>query len=156
MKTQPKKSSIVKLLYNADYIMGIYQYCTYQELIETIQYLHKKTYDRFVPRLLSTVFLLPFHCVPKLAPKHLFINLGRTTNLMTHQCKTIYFTFADIQGKLTGEFLVNTDIPDGRCRFIDFNEEVFVLGYFVNGQLQKGPLLWCDKSRRRLVVKSKS
>ena len=86
-----------------------------------------------MPLLLSTVFLLPFPHVPKLASKHIFLNLGRTTNLETHECKTVDFTFADFEGKLTGEFFVNTDIPDGRCRFIDSSEKIIVLCYFVNG-----------------------
>ena len=86
-----------------------------------------------MPRLISAMFLFPFPYVPKLAPKHLFLNLGRTTNLMTHQCKAIDFTFADYKGKLTGEFLIDTEIPDGRCRFIDSSWTVFVLGYFLDG-----------------------
>ena len=86
-----------------------------------------------MPRLISTMFLFPFPYVPKLAPKHLFLNLGRNTNLETHECKAIDFTFADYKGKLTGEFLIETKIPDGRCRFIDSSKKIFVLCYFMNG-----------------------
>jgi len=86
-----------------------------------------------VPPLISTVFLIPFPYVPKLAPKHVFINLGRTTNFITHQCKTIDYIFAGLNGKMTGEFLANTDLADGRCIYIDDSEKVFVLCYFVSG-----------------------
>jgi hypothetical protein len=51
------------------------------------------------------------------------------------------FNIKGVEGKLQGEFLKATNVPDGRCRFITFDKNVSTICYFKNGKKQKGPQL---------------
>jgi len=59
----------------------------------------------------------------------------RTTNLKTHEYKRIGFKMKSINGKLEGEFLKATGMPDGRCRFMTKEGKTNILCYFKNGKL---------------------
>ena len=74
-------------------------------------------YVRKVPTFVRKVDLtIPF---PKLQPKHEFINIGRTTNMRSHQYKKMKMDYrlGDMVGEIKGEFLRATNTPNGRCVF---------------------------------------
>ena len=76
-------------------------------------------------------------------------------NQETQQYKEIdEFQFADMLGKLSGEFLKGTETPNGRCRFITKDGNITVLCYFVNGEMLKGPWLFCDYKNDTIRITS--
>ena len=70
----------------AGYMGLILEYLTFEDNIKTMQKLFRAAYYKHVPPIVKTVYLIPFTRVPKMQPKHEFINMGRTMNLQTHQC----------------------------------------------------------------------
>ena len=63
----------------------------------------------------------------------------RTMNHETHEYKEIKYQFHEMDGLLCGEFIKDTDRPDGRCRFISEESKIIVLCYVTNGDMLKGP-----------------
>ena len=55
----------------------------------------------------------------------------------THEFKTIKYIMDGTEGTLTGEFIKNTDVPDGRIYFkANFHQgHKLILGYFSGGVL---------------------
>ena len=68
------------LVPGAGYMGLIFEYLTFEENIKIIQQLFKKAYYEHVPSIFKTVYLVPFTRVPKMQPKHEFINMVRTMN----------------------------------------------------------------------------
>jgi len=89
----------------------------------------EKIYDK------GRVCPIPFLVSPKLHFKHNFINLGRTMDPFTHQLRTYLIIFGGKYGILSGEFLIDQKIPDGRCRFLSRDRNSVVLCYFKKGLL---------------------
>ena len=77
-------------------------------------------------------------------------------NAETHQYLEMNFILNDMEGKLKGEVLKATKIPDGRCAF-QYNDRSFsVLCYFKDGLLQKGPWLSIDKKKNTVLIRSQT
>lgn len=55
-------------------------------------------------------------------------------NEQTHEIKNSFYFLAGVHGILTGEFLRNTNIPDGRCFFTDLRSK-HIFCYFTKGEV---------------------
>ena len=75
-------------------------------------------------------------------------------NHETHQYKEIEYQLNDMDGKLCGEFIKDTEAPDGRCRFIRKDKSITVLCYFLNGEMLKGPWLFSDYKNQTIRIVS--
>jgi len=101
-----------------------------------------------------SIIEIPFKFVPKLQPKHIFMNMIRTMNPMTTQYRCLLGILNGIQGDLAGEFIIDERIPDGRCVFRSKDRNIVILCYFRKGVLQTGPRLTFDKIVGKILIRS--
>ena len=128
----------------------IFRFSSQKELLDKIQFLNRDMYYNRVPQILYRVLFI----ISKFPPEFEFVDLLRNTNFKTHQFKMLSsHKMMDLTGQLTGEFIINTDLPDGRCRFITDDRNTQILCYFKNGVLQKGPRLHYDIKAESVVIR---
>ena len=120
------------------------------DCLDKIQFLNRFMYYVKVPLILYRVHFF----MSKFPPQFKFIDILRNADFKTHQYNQIVHSMLGLTGKLDGEFFKNTNLPDGRCRFVTDNKNTQILCYYKNGVLQKGPRLHCDRKAEIVVIRS--